>query len=502
MVARSPRVRLDTPVNALLPPGVGLPGRRGGAVTLRHLLTHTSGLPRDAPARPLADGAAAVAAMDHAVAPANYSVDHLYALLGRQALPRLGLTARACGGGAPRIYSNCAVGLGSHAVGRAVGAPPYAAALRAAVLRPLGLAATTVGGPSAATDLAPAAAAPLADADGRPAPEHRMTDARAAAGGLRASVADVASWAAFCLDACRGGDGSATGVGGSDDAEASARRAQLAAALRSAWRPPPPPLPAWMPAAVRGVVGAVWAAACGPPAALGWFRVTPPGAVSGGGGSTLGRQPPTAWYSAGETPGFTTALYVEPAIGLAVLAAGNVGGSSAVFDLAAAVHELAAGGSPVLPRPPPPCRRATAAAAAAGTARPPTWLLSSAPTASPAWAPSVCAPAPAVPASPPSPPEATRCGLCRPAAAAAAGGRGAAGARTSTPAACGRLPPWARRPPLRGPRGAPTCSSSRRGGGCCGRRGWPMGGRGGAPCRPPPPPLEGCDASCLALGYL
>lgn len=352
LVARSPHVRLDTPVNALLPPGVGLPGRRGGAVTLRHLLTHTSGLPREAPAMPLADGAAAEAATDNAVAPTNYSVDHLYALLGRETLPRLGLTARACGGGAPRVYSNYAVGLGGHAVGRAVGAPSYAAALDAAVLRPLGLAATTIGGPSAATDPAPATAAAPADVDGRPAPEHRMTDARAAAGGLRSSVADLTSWAAFCLDACRGGDGSAAGVGGGNDPEATARRAHLAAALRSAWHPPLTPLPAWMPAAVRGVVGAVRVAACGPPASLSWFRVPPPGTTGFRGGSTPFRRPPTAWYSAGGTPGFTTALYVDPTIGLAVLAAGNVGGSGAVFDLAVDVRELAAGGSPAPPPPP------------------------------------------------------------------------------------------------------------------------------------------------------
>ncbi|KAK1868480.1 hypothetical protein I4F81_010966 [Pyropia yezoensis] len=287
LVARSPHVRLDTPVNALLPPGVGLPGRRGGAVTLRHLLTHTSGLPREAPAMPLADGAAAEAATDNAVAPTNYSVDHLYALLGRETLPRLGLTARACGGGAPRVYSNYAVGLGGHAVGRAVGAPSYAAALDAAVLRPLGLAATTIGGPSAATDPAPATAAAPADVDGRPAPEHRMTDARAAAGGLRSSVADLTSWAAFCLDACRGGDG--------------------------------------------------------------WFRVPPPGTTGFRGGSTPFRRPPTAWYSAGGTPGFTTALYVDPTIGLAVLAAGNVGGSGAVFDLAVDRGQAAMASSAVAP---------------------------------------------------------------------------------------------------------------------------------------------------------
>lgn len=310
LVARFPSVWLDAPVNA---PNVDLSGRRGGAVTLRHLLTHTSGLPRAAPARPLADAAMAATAEDHSLAPTNYSVDHLYALLGQQALPRLGLVARACDGGAPVAYSNYAVGPGGHAVGRAVGAPSYAAALHAAVLRPLGPTATTVGGPLAATDPAPADAATPADADGWPVPAHRMTDARAAAGGLRSSVVDAASWAAFCLDACRRGNGSALGVGGGVDAAANARRAQLAAALRSAWH------------CRRG-----YPSRCGgwlaPPASLGWMLVTPPGAVSGGGGSSPGRQPTTAWYSAGATPGFSTALYVEPAIGLAVLAAGNAGG--------------------------------------------------------------------------------------------------------------------------------------------------------------------------------
>lgn len=205
--SRVPTLSLDTPVNDLLPRGVGLRGPRGRRVTLRHLLTHTGGLPRDAPRRrrPPASAARAAAAPDgDGPAPTNYTVDHLYGVLPTVDLPRVGLRAALCGGGAPPRYSNFGVGLAGHALGRAVGAPSYAAALSEAVLRPLGLGSTSIGGPSPDADPAPATAAAPVTADGRPAPEHRMTDARAGAGGLRASVGDAVRWAAFCLAAARG----------------------------------------------------------------------------------------------------------------------------------------------------------------------------------------------------------------------------------------------------------------------------------------------------------
>lgn len=166
------QVALDDPVAALLPPGTVVPTREEVAITLGHLTTHTSGLPR------LADN---MPAGDPRDPYADYTVRHLYAFLAGHAL--------ASRPGASVTYSNVGVGLLGHALGRRDGRA-WVGAIRAKVLDPLGLVDTT---PTLSAEQRARAVAGLGPA-GAEVPTWTFTDASAGAGALRSTARDLARW--------------------------------------------------------------------------------------------------------------------------------------------------------------------------------------------------------------------------------------------------------------------------------------------------------------------
>ncbi len=155
-------LELDQPVATLLPSGVSIPRRDGQPITLRHLATHRSGLPRI----PDLDG-------DAADPYATFTPDRLYDVLARHTLTQTpGTTTQ---------YSNLGVGLLGHALGHWSGLG-YAGLLADRILRPLELTATRLGP-------APALAQGH-DPDGDPTPPWRF-DALAGAGALISTTRDL-----------------------------------------------------------------------------------------------------------------------------------------------------------------------------------------------------------------------------------------------------------------------------------------------------------------------
>ena len=77
-MARRGEVTLDTAVAELLPMGTRVPDRNGVPITLAHLATHSSGLPR------LPDDIVVGSPDPYA----NYTSERLYAFLGRHELHR------------------------------------------------------------------------------------------------------------------------------------------------------------------------------------------------------------------------------------------------------------------------------------------------------------------------------------------------------------------------------------------------------------------------------
>ena len=124
MVARG-EVTLDEPVAKLLPETVHVP-ERGGAITLEHLATHSSGLPR------LPDN---LTPADVSNPYADYTVEQLYAFLSGYQLPRdVGATVE---------YSNLGVGLLGVALARRAGSD-YESLVKARITGPLGMKDTTI----------------------------------------------------------------------------------------------------------------------------------------------------------------------------------------------------------------------------------------------------------------------------------------------------------------------------------------------------------------------
>ena len=125
MVERG-EVALDDPVQRLLPADVRVPTRNGAAITLRHLATHSSGLPRMPdnfnpadPANPYAD----------------YTVDQFYGFLSAHELTRdIGETVE---------YSNLGVGLLGHALANRAGTN-YENLVTERVLGPLAMTDTLI----------------------------------------------------------------------------------------------------------------------------------------------------------------------------------------------------------------------------------------------------------------------------------------------------------------------------------------------------------------------
>ena len=128
-LAREGVVALTDPVRDHLPPGVSVPQLDGVPITLQHLASHVSGLPR------LPDDFFSAPGYDALNPYARYDEARLYAFLARYRLPRAP--------GAQYEYSNIAVGLLGHALAYRLGTT-YESALRERVTAPLGLPDTVV----------------------------------------------------------------------------------------------------------------------------------------------------------------------------------------------------------------------------------------------------------------------------------------------------------------------------------------------------------------------
>ena len=119
-------VALDDTVASYLPTGIIMPMRNGQEITLRHLATHTSGLPR-MPSN--------IAPADISNPYADYTVDQMYAFLANYTLERdIGELAE---------YSNLGMGLLGHVLALKAGAP-YETLIKRRILDPLGMADTTI----------------------------------------------------------------------------------------------------------------------------------------------------------------------------------------------------------------------------------------------------------------------------------------------------------------------------------------------------------------------
>lgn len=337
---------LDTRVNTLLPVWSRLPPPHGDAVTLRHLATHTSGLPR-----------MPVSASQCNVHMRAYTLWRLY-----NDLPATPISHSP---GTAYVYSNLAVGLLGHLVARATGAPSVGVALRHGVFRPLRMATAAVSGArgAAAGRPLPGQAVPH-NPDGQPVPPLVLTTALAAAGAVAASVADVAAFASFVLTAAvapaagvagaaaatvaavgRNGTAARGGSGGSGVAD------DEAAALRSALR-----LTATAQTYRRtGRAVRMYGPTRRDRQCLGW--------ADSRHGATPGR--PGVLYHGGATDGSSAFLSVDVGRGVAVGVLGSTR-SPAVVNLAVAVAAAmdapqwepgvvlgGGGGSGALPPPPP-----------------------------------------------------------------------------------------------------------------------------------------------------
>nr|WP_202239502.1 serine hydrolase domain-containing protein [Streptomyces sp. SN-593] len=192
-LAREGALGLDDPLAAHLP-GLPLPHRHSRAITLRHLATHTSGLPRvprdlipGALLRPYTNGYA------------GYDRERLLSTFAR--------TRTAHAPGSHWHYSNLGIALLGPAMESAAGAD-YATLLAGRVLRPLGLSGTTVG-PAPDGSAAAVAAAVGHRPDGRtPLPPTDMA-AFTPAGAVRATPADLLDYAEALLSPDAAADGGA-----------------------------------------------------------------------------------------------------------------------------------------------------------------------------------------------------------------------------------------------------------------------------------------------------
>jgi D-alanyl-D-alanine-carboxypeptidase/D-alanyl-D-alanine-endopeptidase len=169
-------VRLDEPVNALLPAGTQVPSAPERPITLLDLATHRSGLsrmpdnmPRSQPENPYLD----------------YSADRLYEYLRGATLSHEP--------GQAYLYSNLGMGLLGHALALRAGRD-YDALFRERITEPLGMRDTKRALP--ASELA--RLAPGQDGDGNPAP-HWDFDVLAPAGGLRSSGRDMSRFVRAAL---------------------------------------------------------------------------------------------------------------------------------------------------------------------------------------------------------------------------------------------------------------------------------------------------------------
>ena len=129
-MVRRGEVALDDPVAKYLPADVRMPSRKGRAITLVDLATHSSGLPH-VPAN--------LKPKDVANPWADYTVQQLYAFLSSYVLPR--------DIGSEFEYSNLGAGLLGHILARRAGME-YEDLVRTRITDPLGMSSTRVTVPS------------------------------------------------------------------------------------------------------------------------------------------------------------------------------------------------------------------------------------------------------------------------------------------------------------------------------------------------------------------
>lgn len=175
-------VELDTPLAELVPPGVTVPTRDKAVITLRHLVLHSSGLPR-LPARVQSDAADPYG---------KYTDDMLFQDLIQTELENPP--------GTEIVYSNFGVGLLGYVLGKKLGGG-FSTILHARILKPLALESTYITVPA---DAAPRRATPTND-DLVPVPPWTWTDALAGAGALTSSARDQLALIDAELDAAAGG---------------------------------------------------------------------------------------------------------------------------------------------------------------------------------------------------------------------------------------------------------------------------------------------------------
>lgn len=162
-------VQLDDPVNKYLPASARLPSRDGVDVTLRHLATHTSGLPR-------LPGNLGGANLDAANPYAHYTVEELYACLGNSRL-----TSKP---GTKSDYSNLGVGLLGHILATSAGTD-FETLVKQRICQPLGMSDTTI---SLSKDQQQRLA--VGHSAGKPVPNWDLPTL-AGAGALRSSLLDM-----------------------------------------------------------------------------------------------------------------------------------------------------------------------------------------------------------------------------------------------------------------------------------------------------------------------
>src|SRR5690606_34316923 len=176
-MASKGEVSLDDPAEKFLPEGATIPERGGKKITLAHLSTHTSGLPRLADNMPFADPEDPYA---------DYTEAMMLAFLAQYELTR--------DIGEQWEYSNLGVGLLGYLLGRAAGSD-YETLLRERITGPLGMTDTSVAlSPDQQTRFAPAF-----DPFMRPAKPWNLPTL-VGAGGIRSTANDTLKLAAAALD--------------------------------------------------------------------------------------------------------------------------------------------------------------------------------------------------------------------------------------------------------------------------------------------------------------
>ena len=179
-------VRLDDPISKYLPASVTAPTRNGQQITLAHLSTHTSGLPRMPGNFVPLWWRLCFWCWDAGPLYSRYSVEQMYMFLSTYKLER--------DIGAKAEYSNYAVALLGQILARRAGTD-YATLVRTRITQPLGMTDTALRPtPEMQTRVAHGHRQSL-----KPAPNWDLSGAFAAAGGLHSTATDLLKFAAANL---------------------------------------------------------------------------------------------------------------------------------------------------------------------------------------------------------------------------------------------------------------------------------------------------------------